>query len=564
MVEFLRGWQENGLSDILFGLFILVVWAAVYAVPTWRYYARAGIPGWPGLSPFFRQHVDLKVANMPGEWTLVYLGAALMWAIAAIWGNPLFIGLAIAGGVATAAGTTMASIELAKGFGLPPALGVGLASGPIGFVAALTLGAPMKQAIYIMLVLSVFHAYVGYSKRRWQGSDVPVSGMTIFIGRRFIEMSVLFLVFVTISFILLTALPGDAVRQQFANNPNVPPEAAQIAIERLGLDEPLLKQYSGYVIGLAQLDLGFSFIQYPRSVNSIIAERIPRTLVLFLIAVSTYYWAGFIAGKFIAWRRGQRGEHAITIGGVALFTVFYPWFALMLILFLGFHSGFLPINKFLDPDEWVEAPFDANRVFLVLFAVALVATLLLLAVRYFTSRVRDRKLKAQYSLAGYSAVVILLLLYWYVYPPGAEMRLFAGDIAHHIVLPVATLTLINFAGIMLVTRSSMLETMKEDFITTARAKGVSESGVRDKHAARTALLPVTTGLVLALTAVIDGGIVTETVFSWPGMGQVLFASVISQDLPLSIAAFSFIGVLAMVGHLIVDVMYVFLDPRIRV
>ena len=114
------------------------------------------------------------------------------------------------------------------------------------------------------------------------------------------------------------------------------------------------------------------------------------------------------------------------------------------------------------------------------------------------------------------------------------------------------------------TRSSMLETMKEDYITTARAKGVSETGVRDKHAARTALLPVTTGLVLALTAVIDGGIITETVFSWPGMGQVLFSSVINQDLPLSIAAFSFIGVLAMVGHLIVDIMYVFLDPRIRI
>ena len=378
------------------------------------------------------------------------------------------------------------------------------------------------------------------------------------------EMSLLFFVFITVSFLLLTALPGDSVRQQIANNPNVPPEAAQIAIERLGLDEPALKQYTGYLTGIAQLDLGFSFIQFPRSVNSIIAERIPRTMVLFLIAVSTYYWAGFIAGKFIAWRRGQRGEHAITIGGVTLFTVFYPWFALMLILFLGFHSGFLPINKFLDPEEWIDAPYSSNKVFLWLFIVLFVASVAMVIVKFLAGRQRTQQGRTRWIFGGYSAVLLAVWVFWYVVPFGSGMRLFAGDIAHHIILPVATLTLINFAGIMLVTRSSMLETMKEDFITTARAKGVPERGVRDRHAARTALLPVTTGLVLAITAVIDGGIITETVFSWPGMGQVLFQSVISQDLPLAIAAFSFIGVLAMVGHLIVDVMYVFLDPRIRV
>ena len=517
--------------------------------------------GTRSVLPSTRRPKDGRYAR---EWTLVYLGAAVIWAASAIVGNPVMTLVAIGAGAAAAVGTTMASMKVAQGFGMSPILGIGMAVPPFAMIVGLVLGVPFFTMLIVFLALSVFHTIVGFSKTRWQGGDVRVSGMTVFIGRRTVEMSLLFFVFITITFILLTALPGDAVRQQFANNPNVPPEAAQIAIDRLGLDEPLLKQYSGHLIGLAQLDLGFSFIQYPRSVNSIIAERIPRTLVLFLIAVSTYYWAGFIAGKFIAWRRGQRGEHAITIGGVALFTVFYPWFALMLILFLGFHSGFLPINKFLDPAEWVEAPVEANTVFLVLFAVTLTASVALVLVKFYSSKIRDRRLRVRNSFLGYGGVAFLMLAFWYVVPFGAEMRLFAADIAHHIILPVATLTLINFAGIMLVTRSSMLETMKEDYITTARAKGVSETGVRDKHAARTALLPVTTGLVLALTAVIDGGIVTETVFSWPGMGQVLFSSVIQQDLPLSIAAFSFIGVLAMVGHLIVDVMYVFLDPRIRV
>jgi peptide/nickel transport system permease protein len=110
----------------------------------------------------------------------------------------------------------------------------------------------------------------------------------------------------------------------------------------------------------------------------------------------------------------------------------------------------------------------------------------------------------------------------------------------------------------------MLETMSEDFILTARAKGLSEKAVRDKHAARTALLPVTTSLVLAVATVLDGGIITETVFSWPGMGEILVSSVVSEDIPVAVAAFSFIGVLALVGHFVVDMLYGVLDPRIRV
>jgi peptide/nickel transport system permease protein len=130
-------------------------------------------------------------------------------------------------------------------------------------------------------------------------------------------------------------------------------------------------------------------------------------------------------------------------------------------------------------------------------------------------------------------------------------------------LPVITLTLVAFAGIMLLTRSSMLETLREDYILTARAKGLSEKVVRDRHAARNALLPVVTSLVLALAFVIGGGIITETVFSWPGIGLLLFQAVILEDIPLAMGTLSIIAVLALVGHLIADILYVYLDPRIR-
>lgn len=388
--------------------------------------------------------------------------------------------------------------------------------------------------------------------------------MARFIVRRTIQMFVLFLIFLTLTFFLLQAIPGDAAATQFASNPNLPPEARQIAIERLGLDKPLFQQYTDFMFNFFQGDFGFSFIQYPRPVSDIIAERLPRTLVLFLTAVATYYWAGFIAGKFIAWRRGRRGEHAITVGGVTLYTAFYPWFALILIWLFAFILGWLPINKFLDPSEWRDAPYSGNTVFITLFLTLVVLGLGFLFVKFASSKLSERSLQAKVKWIGYGVLALIFVAFWWMTDFGSTIRPYAGDIAEHMILPVATLTLINFAGIMLLTRSSMLETMSEDFILTARAKGLSESQVRDRHAARTALLPVTTSLVLAVATVIDGGILTEQVFSWPGMGQVLVGSVTSEDIPLAVAAFSFVGVLAMLGHLAVDILYGFLDPRIRV
>jgi peptide/nickel transport system permease protein len=116
---------------------------------------------------------------------------------------------------------------------------------------------------------------------------------------------------------------------------------------------------------------------------------------------------------------------------------------------------------------------------------------------------------------------------------------------------------------MLLTRSSMLETLREDYILTARAKGLTDADVRDRHAARNALLPVVTSLVLALAFVISGGIITESVFSWPGLGSQLLGATLSEDIPLATGTLGIIAVLALIGHLVADVMYMYLDPRIR-
>ena len=388
--------------------------------------------------------------------------------------------------------------------------------------------------------------------------------MAKYLTRRLLQMALLFIVFLTLTWFLLYSLPGDIVAQKFAGNPNIPPQARQVAIERLGLDQPILIQFRDYMVNFFQGDFGVSFNQYPRPVTDIIRERLPRTIVLFLTALITYYWAGFVAGKYLAWRRGKRGEIAITLGGVGLYTVFYPWFALIMIWFLAAELQLLPISKFIDPGKWRNAPYGTNEVFIRLFWTVAIASIAVFVVQSLSSKVKDHRPQLAVKWGGSALVGAVFLTYWYVLPVGANMRPFAADISYHIILPVLVLTLVNFAGIMLLTRSSMLETMREDFILTARAKGLPEHQVRDRHAARTALLPVATSLVIAVATVIDGGIITETVFSWPGMGEILISSVTSEDIPLAVAAFSFIGVMALVGHFIVDMLYGVLDPRIRV
>ena len=112
-------------------------------------------------------------------------------------------------------------------------------------------------------------------------------------------------------------------------------------------------------------------------------------------------------------------------------------------------------------------------------------------------------------------------------------------------------------------RASMLETLGEDYILTARAKGLPDKVVRDRHAARNALLPVWTSLVFGIVASIGGGIIIEKIFSWPGIGLAFLDASLSNDIPVAMSIMTILGVMTLLGHLIVDVGYAVLDPRIR-
>jgi peptide/nickel transport system permease protein len=189
---------------------------------------------------------------------------------------------------------------------------------------------------------------------------------------------------------------------------------------------------------------------------------------------------------------------------------------------------------------------------------AVVACLIIVAITLLT-RKTSRTLRSIIRLGGSLGVVGLIILVWSMTPYG----FLAVDILKHMILPVLVSTLVSFAGTMLLMRNTMLETLREDFIMAARAKGLSEHVVRDKHAARNAFLPVFTNLIIGIPFALSGGIITETIFSWPGMGLTLLQAVNLEDIPLAMGTLSFVGVLALTAHLVADVAYAFLDPRIR-
>jgi len=380
--------------------------------------------------------------------------------------------------------------------------------------------------------------------------------MLRFLAVRLVQIVLLLLVFQTLLFFMLEALPGD-ISNQFIGNPDIPPEAKQKIIERLGLDKPIGERYLNYLRNFVRGDLGVSYVFYPREVMDIIRERAPRTIVLFTTATLVSFYLGFVLGKQLAWRRGGLYEYVATIGGTILYTVFTPWFGLIMIWLFSFKLGLFPVGGFLNPQKWSGAPMSANTVFNRIMLTAVVLSALVTVLYYFTRKLSPWKREVRW--AGVALLLVATIGIWAASPYGP----YALDILHHLVLPVLTVTLVAFAGTMLLTRNSMLETLREDYILTARAKGLSEKVVRDKHAARNAMLPVVTSLVLGLAFVISGGIITETIFSWPGMGQTLLQASLTEDIPLAVGALTFVAVLALFAHLIVDILYFYLDPRMR-
>ena len=379
-----------------------------------------------------------------------------------------------------------------------------------------------------------------------------------YILRRSGQILVTLFLFFTLAFFLIQAQPGSYA-SFYSFNPKIAPEARAQMEATFGLNKPLWQQYLIHLKNYGTGNFGVSFGHYPDTVVEVILERLPRTVMLFLTATVVSFYTGFVLGKAIAWKRGGVLEYGATISGAVLFTVFTPWFGLMMIWLFAFKLNWFPLGKFLDPLLWRTATVDANTVFGNMLLTGLGFGLFALVATLAASRLLRRGHRGRVLWPLLLLVAAAVPIGWWL----SGVGYLALDILRHMVLPVLTLTLISFAGTMLLTRNSMLETIREDYIMVARAKGLSEKDIRDRHAARNALLPVVTSFVFSLAFAIDGGVITEGIFSWPGMGLTLLSAVLTEDMPLAIGAFIFVGIFALVAHLVADVLYVYLDPRIR-
>ncbi len=315
---------------------------------------------------------------------------------------------------------------------------------------------------------------------------------------RLLEMMGIFFVILTLFFFLFRLAPGDPVSRVV--DPMLTPEDMAHMIEQMGLNQPLWDQYIIYLKQFFTGNFGLSF-HYGEPVFDIIADRLPWTILLFTTATILSAMAGVFLGKIAAWHKGGRLDNAMSFGALACHTLFVPWFALLLLWFLGYKLGVFPLGGVLSPELWlIKAP----------------------------------------------------LLYRTL------------DVLAHLMLPLITLFIINLGSYLLLMRSSMLSVLKEDYILTARAKGLSEKVVRNRHAARNAALPVITSIGLSLAFSINGGALTEQIFTWPGIGRELIFAVSNNDYPLAQACFLLISLVVLMANLLVDVLYAWLDPRIRI
>jgi peptide/nickel transport system permease protein len=283
-------------------------------------------------------------------------------------------------------------------------------------------------------------------------------------------------------------------------DPSLSPEEAANLISQLGLDKPIGQQYLQYLQNFMAGNFGHSF-HYGLPVWQVIMAKLPNTILLFSTAMVLSALVGISWGKIAAWKKGQGVDTWLTVAALVTHTLFLPWLALLIIWVFGYKLDWFPINGMISAEVWLDP----------------------------TSGPWDKGL----------------------------------DVLYHMVLPLITLFIMHFGSYLLVMRSSMLQTLREDYIITARAKGLSERAIRNHHAAPNAWLPVITSVGLSLAFSINGGALTETVFSWPGIGRELVLAVSQNDYPLAQASFLLIAMVVLFANLVVDVLYAYFDPRIR-
>ncbi|MEM2385294.1 MAG: ABC transporter permease [Candidatus Bathyarchaeia archaeon] len=322
-----------------------------------------------------------------------------------------------------------------------------------------------------------------------------------FIIKRLLQLFLVFLVALTIIFIIPRLLPGNPAQFIITETIQVGQTYVDVRnqlIERFGLNKSYGEQFILYITNVFQGYLGVSWSFFPRNVIDVIKERIPWTLAIMIPSRILSFLLAYFIGTMAAWRPGRRLDVIIQFSG--LISIAFPifWVGSIFLMVFSYYIPIFPRGGSLTPG----------------------------------------------------------VIY-------ADIWSFLSDAIYHAALPIITLTIFSFFGEALVMRNNMIMVLREDYILTAFAKGLPERAIMFKHAARNALLPLVTGLFAGLGFLIVGSIFIETVFSYPGMGFLMTRAIFTRDYPLVQGIFIIITAITLISNFIADLLYRLLDPRVR-
>jgi peptide/nickel transport system permease protein len=316
--------------------------------------------------------------------------------------------------------------------------------------------------------------------------------MHAYVIRRLLYALLTFFGITVLTFALIHSVPGKPVFGLRV------PQATLDAIEQqFRFDRPIGEQYLLWLRGIVTLDFGQSIVDR-RPVSQWILERLPRTLLLNLIAFALAAAIGIPIGLWSGARTNRLFDRGSSIVFFLLYSIPTFWLALLLAELFSVKLGILPLFGMVS-DHYEELSIGA--------------------------RIVDR--------------------------------------LRHLVLPVTTLAVGQVAVFARFSRSALSEVIRQDFITTARAKGVGNAGVVWRHAGRNTLLPLITLLGLTIPYLLSGSVIVEAIYQWPGIGQLYFDSILRRDYPTVMGLTVITALLTLLGSVLADILYVAADPRVR-
>jgi ABC-type dipeptide/oligopeptide/nickel transport system permease component len=405
---------------------------------------------------------------------------------------------------------------------------------------------------------------------------------TYIISRILLTIPMIFILLTTV-FVVMRVLPGDPVMLHFEKMEN--PAAMAAMRTRLGLDKPLWAQYLDYVVGLFSGNLGLSMQDYSPVAQQIFSA-FPATLELAICSMIIAVLIGVFLGVESSKAYNKPKDHMIRVFGIVTYAipVFFLGMILQIIFGVGLH--WLPVGgriaPTMEPRGLIIPLSPPPGGFISHFLLSSVAGLILLAIYLFAAKTKHKKLTRKDIIIS---IIIFITgwslwagLGWYYVSIG-QLRISTGLFTidsllegniykfvltlKYLLLPSLTLGLILCGIFIRLTRSNMFETLKLDFVTAARARGLKESTVTYSYALRNAFLPILTMMGLQFAMLLGGAVLTETTFSWPGLGRYLIDRINFRDYTAIQGVVVVFGIFVSIVSLAIDLLYAYLDPRIR-